>query len=103
MASTTRLMSVDADDGRWYWRLSIEAIPVAISSRTYQRQRECIYSLDQFLAAVAVAELPVLFRELTNPAVGRGPDRQTDTPQELRRSLVVLPGYRRTALPGATA
>lgn len=36
----------------WSWRLSLDGRLVAVASRGYLRQRECHYSLRQFLAAV---------------------------------------------------
>ena len=43
--------------GRWGWQLSIEGVVVAVSSRLYQRTRECSDSLATALAAFTVAEL----------------------------------------------
>jgi hypothetical protein len=68
VGSATRLLSVDVEDGRWLWRLEVDGTVVAVSARSYQRQRECVYSLDQFLAGVACADPPVLRIEL--PAQG---------------------------------
>ena len=39
----------------WTWSLLLDEIPVARSSRSYERLRECHYSLTQFLNAVPVA------------------------------------------------
>jgi hypothetical protein len=36
-------------DGRWAWQLEIEGEVFASAGRAYQRQRECRYSLGQFL------------------------------------------------------
>src|SRR3954453_21942890 len=46
--------------GRWAWQLSIDGASVAVSSRLYQRSRECSDSLATALAAFKVAE----FRDL---------------------------------------
>jgi len=43
--------------GQWGWRLEDGGEPVAVSSRTYPRQRECAYNIQQFLAAVPSAEV----------------------------------------------
>lgn len=45
--------AVSAD--AWGWALEIDGVTVAISGRSYMRQRECQYSLTQFLAAVPEA------------------------------------------------
>jgi hypothetical protein len=38
-----------ADDlGEWFWNISLDDERLAVSSRGYRRQRECIYSLEQF-------------------------------------------------------
>jgi hypothetical protein len=38
-----------ADDlGEWFWNISIDGEQLAVSSRGYRRQRECIYSIEQF-------------------------------------------------------
>src|SRR4051794_16006874 len=44
--------------GRWAWLLSIDGASVAVSSRLYQRTRECSDSLATALAALQVAEVP---------------------------------------------
>jgi hypothetical protein len=67
----SRVLSVDDRDGRWCWRLMADGVPVAVSSRSYHRQRECLYSLDHFMTAVTQAEPPVLMREL--PPRARAP------------------------------
>ena len=38
-----------ADDlGEWFWNISLDGEQLAVSSRGYRRQRECIYSIEQF-------------------------------------------------------
>jgi len=38
-----------ADDlGEWFWNISLDGEPLVVSSRGYRRQRECIYSIEQF-------------------------------------------------------
>ena len=38
-----------ADDlGEWCWNISLDDEQLAVSSRGYRRQRECVYSIEQF-------------------------------------------------------
>jgi hypothetical protein len=46
--------------GLWTWRLTIDAAPIAISSRAYYRQREAVYAAAAFMAAVTVAVIPTV-------------------------------------------
>ncbi len=41
--------------GRWRWQAHLGGAPLATSSRSFQRERECRYNLGQFLAQAAVA------------------------------------------------
>jgi hypothetical protein len=41
----------------WGWRLNIDDVAVATSSRGYARHRECTYNVSVFIAAAAIAEL----------------------------------------------
>lgn len=41
-------MLCDAVAG-WFWHISLDGEWLAVSSRGYQRQRECVFSLEQFL------------------------------------------------------
>jgi hypothetical protein len=43
--------------GTWGWRLRLNEVPVATSSRGYARHRECTYNVAAFMAAAAIAEL----------------------------------------------
>jgi hypothetical protein len=43
--------------GTWGWRLRLNDIPVATSSRGYSRHRECTYNVSAFVAAASIAEL----------------------------------------------
>lgn len=52
--AVTRVKPVASADA-WGWVLEIDGVPVAASGRSYMRQRECQYSLAQFLAAVPEA------------------------------------------------
>jgi hypothetical protein len=53
--SLTTAVSADSARGLWRWRLDGAVGAVAVSSRLYLRQRECAYSLRQFLQAAPVA------------------------------------------------
>ena len=63
MATTVRLKAIelskvfanDDTDGSWIWRASLGSTTVAVSGRTYLRQRECHYNYQQFVAALGVA------------------------------------------------
>ena len=38
-----------ADDlGAWFWNIDLDGEELAVSGRGYRRQRECIYSIEQF-------------------------------------------------------
>jgi hypothetical protein len=41
----------------WGWRLHVDDVAVATSSRGYARHRECTYNVSIFVAAAAIAEL----------------------------------------------
>jgi hypothetical protein len=41
--------------GQWSWTLCVDGQPVAVSSRHYQRQRDCDYSCTVFIGLVAGA------------------------------------------------
>jgi hypothetical protein len=40
--------------GLWHWEVSVNATPIAISPRSFTRQRDCEHNLEQFLAGVNV-------------------------------------------------
>jgi hypothetical protein len=40
--------------GLWHWEVSVNALQIAISPRSFTRQRECEHNLEQFLAGVNV-------------------------------------------------
>lgn len=48
-------VKVAAPTNSWIWSVECEGEVLAVSGRAYLRQRECQYSLWQFLAAAAVA------------------------------------------------
>ena len=77
IGDASRVLSVDDRDGRWCWRLVADAVPIAVSSRSYHRQRECMYSLDHFMEAVSQAEPPVLVRDLPPRARAEHPPEAT--------------------------
>lgn len=51
------VVGIETVRGRWAWQLSIDGAAVAVSSRLYQRARECSDSLATAVAAFRVAEL----------------------------------------------
>jgi len=44
-------------NGRWAWQLFIDGEPVAVSSRFYQRPRECVDSLATAVTAFKIGQL----------------------------------------------
>jgi hypothetical protein len=59
-AETLRTMiTADLDVSSWRWRAEDQDGPVAVGGRLYQRRRECAYAVNQFMAALPTAELPV--------------------------------------------
>ena len=62
---------IDAQDGRWIWRVTLEADVAAVSSRSYLRARECEYNLERFLTSLAEAEVVEGVRRV----IGGGRDR----------------------------
>ncbi|MEU5941809.1 hypothetical protein ABZ807_22095 [Micromonospora sp. NPDC047548] len=46
-----------AATGQWTWRISLDDVLVAVSSRSYLRARECTYNLERFLEALPNAEI----------------------------------------------
>lgn len=45
----------DLGSGLWSWRFEVDGKRVAVSARSYHRQRECTYNADAFIAAVPIA------------------------------------------------
>lgn len=43
--------------GQWSWRIELDGEPVAVSSRSYLRARECSYNLERFMEAAPKAEV----------------------------------------------
>ncbi|GIF51174.1 hypothetical protein DFJ67_3358 [Asanoa ferruginea] len=43
--------------GQWTWRIELDGVPVAASSRSYLRTRECAYNLAKFLEALPTADI----------------------------------------------
>jgi hypothetical protein len=61
--------------GTWGWRLRLDDLPVATSSRGYARHRECTYNVAAFMAAASIAELsdgepPRVWQLATDRVVG---------------------------------
>ncbi|HVQ96339.1 MAG TPA: hypothetical protein VMU51_35300 [Mycobacteriales bacterium] len=71
LSRARRVATVNDSTGLWGWRVELDAQPVAAAGRLYLRQRECQYSLTQFLAAVPAAKLTAhvvyLAREPSRP------------------------------------
>jgi hypothetical protein len=70
---------------QWSWRLMIDGVAVATSSRMFARHRECAYNVATFMAAATIAELatanaqiPLPRRRLAepvlDPALDGGPE-----------------------------
>ena len=53
-------------DGQWNWRVEIDRVVVAVSSRSYLRQHECDYNLRRFLDALPTAEIAPAVRIVRN-------------------------------------
>ncbi|MFE3588631.1 hypothetical protein ACFXOY_14015 [Streptomyces niveus] len=51
------LIAITESSGLWTWRLDLDGERVAVSVRSYQRQRECHYSLDNFFRSVPHAPM----------------------------------------------
>ncbi|MFE9651888.1 hypothetical protein [Micromonospora sp. NPDC006431] len=59
-ASMDRIVPVEGTvpaSGQWTWRIELDEVAVALSSRSYLRARECRYNLDRFLEALPHAEV----------------------------------------------
>lgn len=59
VAGAQVVVVVDPSTGCWFWRLDSGGQPIAAAGRSYQRQRECLYSLEQFQHAVPTAAIAV--------------------------------------------
>ena len=56
-ARSTSFIGLQAT-GLWWWQLELDGAPVAVAGRSYRRQRECRYNLDQFLLTWSSAVVP---------------------------------------------
>jgi hypothetical protein len=70
--------------GQWTWRIDLDGEPVAVSSRSYLRARECSYNLERFLEAVPKAEVVAGTRSVRR---GRRHTSVTDAPSRSSREL----------------
>lgn len=79
----------DMTNGLWSWRFEIPGQRLALSARNYQRQRECRYNADAFLAAVplATASTHVLTLTRGRSSAGFRPPVEDDDLVGLRRAL----------------
>jgi hypothetical protein len=70
---------VDPASGRWSWRLDLDAVPVAISGRWYEREHDSRLGADTFVRLIADADLAhgmVTLRDRRGPGSARlGVDR----------------------------
>jgi hypothetical protein len=91
-------LATDAQSSMWRWVVTHDTRPIAVSSRLYLRQRECQYSLAQFLRCLGLAVLttepeagpPVV--SLALPELGRRViDLRDDTIARERPSAGGLP------------
>lgn len=70
--------------GQWSWRIELDGEPVAVSSRSYLRARECSYNLERFLEAVPKAEVVAGTRSVRR---GRRRTGVVETPPRPNREL----------------
>jgi hypothetical protein len=70
--------------GQWTWRIELDGEPVAVSSRSYLRARECSYNLERFLEAVPKAEVVAGTRSVRR---GRRHASVADSPSRSSREL----------------
>ncbi|MGW1884825.1 hypothetical protein [Streptomyces sp. NPDC001970] len=84
VAGARLLMSMSDAASNWTWRVEIEGRVFAVAGRPYLRQRECQFNLNQFLAAVPVAQLAEGMPNLPRQRGGlqRGPARPRSTRAE---------------------
>ncbi|MFE4172295.1 hypothetical protein ACFRR7_09565 [Streptomyces sp. NPDC056909] len=80
------VVTVSETTGLWIWRLDLDGRSVALAGRSYQRQRECHYSLANFVKAVPEAHLaPGLVslsaRRMPHPPGDRPPRLLADFPK----------------------
>jgi hypothetical protein len=54
-AELTTVIANQETDGSWAWQARLDGAPVAVSGRTYLRQRECQYNYQQFVLGLASA------------------------------------------------
>lgn len=57
--------------GRWAWRVDLDGVTVAVSTRGYLRQQECDYNLRRFLAALPEAAITTELRAVRAMAAQR--------------------------------
>jgi len=67
----TSTVAVADANRQWGWRVELDGAPIAVSTRTYLRQRECDYNLKRFMDAIPSAELASAVRVIAN-----GPKRR---------------------------
>lgn len=84
------VQSLDLVAGSWVWRVELDGRVVAVSSRSYDGQRECESNLRLFLASVARARVVTTdLRHITLPAPRRVIDLSATEPTGSRECLDV--------------
>ena len=63
------------ETGQWNWQVTLDGAPVAVSSRSYLRIRECNYNLTRFLDAVPEAVIVEGARRVRRDRRGDGARR----------------------------
>lgn len=60
------------DTGQWNWQVTLDGAPVAVSSRSYLRIRECNYNMARFLDTVPDAAVVEGVRQVRRDRRGDG-------------------------------
>ena len=55
LSTAEPIAEVNQGTGLWVWRVELDGAPSAVAARPYKRRRECLYSLERFLASAPVA------------------------------------------------
>ena len=93
--TVTRLWADDL--GQWFWNITLDDDQVAVSSRGYRRQRECIYSIEQFrehfptAAVVALQSVRLPAKDCGSPVLPSAPVAARPSPTVAGRNREVTP------------
>jgi hypothetical protein len=72
VAGTARLKAgLSVLGNQWQWRMELDGLVVAVSSRAYLRQHECDYNIRRFLNALPIAETAASVRNVRNRSAWR--------------------------------